>query len=95
VLGNLDRELREFLGRSAATLVPFFAFAIGATLDLHRVWQAGLLGVALLDKIQHRQQHQTSRDYGQQCRLQAVEEICLHQRSTLFHSPLLHVSCHG
>jgi 2-keto-3-deoxygluconate permease len=47
VLGNLDRELREFLGRSAATLVPFFAFAIGATLDLHRVWQAGLLGVAL------------------------------------------------
>ena len=46
-LGNLDHELREFLGRSAATLVPFFAFALGATLDLHRVWQAGLLGVAL------------------------------------------------
>jgi 2-keto-3-deoxygluconate permease len=47
VLGNLDHDLREFLGRSASTLVPFFAFALGATLDLHRVWQAGLLGVAL------------------------------------------------
>jgi 2-keto-3-deoxygluconate permease len=47
VLGNIDHDLREFLGRSAATLVPFFAFALGATLDLHRVWQAGLLGVAL------------------------------------------------
>jgi 2-keto-3-deoxygluconate permease len=47
VLGNLDRDLRDFLGRSAATLVPFFAFALGATLDLHRVWQAGLLGLVL------------------------------------------------
>jgi 2-keto-3-deoxygluconate permease len=47
ILGNIDHELRDFLGRSAATLVPFFAFALGATLDLHRVWQAGLLGVGL------------------------------------------------
>jgi 2-keto-3-deoxygluconate permease len=47
VLGNLDRDLREFLGRAAPTMIPFFAFALGATLDLHRVWQAGLLGVAL------------------------------------------------
>jgi 2-keto-3-deoxygluconate permease len=47
LLGNLDRELREFLGRAAPTLIPFFAFALGATLDLHRVWQAGLLGAAL------------------------------------------------
>ena len=28
-------------------MIPFFAFALGATLDLHKVWQAGLLGVAL------------------------------------------------
>lgn len=47
VLGNLDHELREFLGRAAPTLIPFFAFALGATLDLHRVWRAGLLGVLL------------------------------------------------
>jgi 2-keto-3-deoxygluconate permease len=47
VLGNVDHDLRDFLGRSAATLVPFFAFALGAALDLHRVWQAGLLGFVL------------------------------------------------
>jgi 2-keto-3-deoxygluconate permease len=46
-LGNLDHELRELLGRTAPTMIPFFGFALGATLDLHRVWQAGLLGVAL------------------------------------------------
>ena len=47
ILGNLDHELRAFLGRAAPTLIPFFGFALGATLDLHRVWQAGMLGVAL------------------------------------------------
>jgi 2-keto-3-deoxygluconate permease len=47
LLGNLDPELREFLSHGAAVLIPFFAFALGATLDLHQVWQAGLLGVAL------------------------------------------------
>ena len=47
LLGNLDRELRDFLGRVAPALIPFFAFALGATLDLRKVWQAGLLGVAL------------------------------------------------
>jgi 2-keto-3-deoxygluconate permease len=47
MLGNIDLELREFLGRAAPVLIPFFAFALGATMDLHRVWQAGLLGVAL------------------------------------------------
>lgn len=47
LLGNLDPELRSFLGRTAPTLIPFFAFALGATLDLRLVWQAGLLGVAL------------------------------------------------
>ncbi len=47
VLGNLDSELRELLARAAPALVPFFAFALGATLDLRRTWQAGLLGVVL------------------------------------------------
>ncbi len=47
VLGNLDPELRDFLSRGAAVVIPFFAFALGATLDLHRVWSAGLLGLAL------------------------------------------------
>ncbi len=47
LLGNLDRDLRDFLGRAAPAMIPFFAFALGSTLDLRRVAQAGLLGVAL------------------------------------------------
>jgi 2-keto-3-deoxygluconate permease len=47
VLGNLDRELREFLGRAVPVMIPFFAFALGGTLSLASVVGAGLLGVAL------------------------------------------------
>jgi 2-keto-3-deoxygluconate permease len=47
LLGNLDREMREFLGRAIPVLIPFFAFALGANLDLGKVWQAGLLGLGL------------------------------------------------
>jgi 2-keto-3-deoxygluconate permease len=47
LLGNLDSELRKFLGPAVPALIPFFAFALGATLDLHRVWRAGLVGVTL------------------------------------------------
>jgi 2-keto-3-deoxygluconate permease len=46
-LGNLDPDIRAFLSSGATMLIPFFAFALGATLNLHRVWQAGLLGLAL------------------------------------------------
>ena len=28
-------------------LIPFYAFALGATLDLHHVWQAGVIGIVL------------------------------------------------
>jgi 2-keto-3-deoxygluconate permease len=47
VLGNLDPAMREFLSKGAGVMIPFFAFALGATLDLHRVWEAGLLGLGL------------------------------------------------
>jgi 2-keto-3-deoxygluconate transporter len=47
LLGNLDREMREFLGRAIPVMIPFFAFALGANLDLARVWQAGLLGLGM------------------------------------------------
>ena len=47
ILGNLDREIREMLKSSVPALIPFFAFALGTSLDLHRLWEAGLLGVAL------------------------------------------------
>jgi 2-keto-3-deoxygluconate permease len=47
VLGNLDPRMRDFLSPAVAVLIPFFAFALGATLDLADVWRTGFLGVAL------------------------------------------------
>jgi 2-keto-3-deoxygluconate permease len=47
VLGNLDPQMREFLGGATKVLIPFFAFALGTTLDLGNVWQTGLLGLGL------------------------------------------------
>lgn len=47
LLGNLDREMRDFLARAMPVMIPFFAFALGANLDLARVWHAGLLGLGL------------------------------------------------
>jgi 2-keto-3-deoxygluconate permease len=47
VLGNLDPAIRAFLGQAVPVIIPFFAFALGATLDLHLVWTAGLLGLLL------------------------------------------------
>jgi 2-keto-3-deoxygluconate permease len=47
LLGNLDHELRVFLGDGAPVMIPFFAFALGTTLDLHHVWEAGVVGLAL------------------------------------------------
>ena len=46
-LGNLDRELRGFLGRAVPVLIPFFAFALGAGINLMNVWRDGLLGLLL------------------------------------------------
>jgi 2-keto-3-deoxygluconate permease len=47
LLGNLDRQMRAFLAPAVPVLIPFFAFALGANIDLATVWKAGLLGVAL------------------------------------------------
>jgi 2-keto-3-deoxygluconate permease len=46
-LGNLDPEMRAFLGQGVPVMIPFFAFALGTTLDLRLVWTAGLLGLLL------------------------------------------------
>lgn len=47
LLGNADPDMRSLLGQGVPVLIPFFAFALGATLDLHHLWSAGLLGFAL------------------------------------------------
>ncbi|EFI7813648.1 2-keto-3-deoxygluconate permease [Escherichia coli] len=46
-LGNLDPELREFFSKAVQTLIPFFAFALGNTIDLTVIAQTGLLGILL------------------------------------------------
>jgi 2-keto-3-deoxygluconate permease len=47
IIGNLDREMRDFLSKAVPVMIPFFAFALGANLDLSKVWQAGLLGLGM------------------------------------------------
>ena len=47
ILGNLDREMKDFLARAVPVMIPFFAFALGANIDLTVVWKAGLLGIGL------------------------------------------------
>ena len=46
-LGNLDPELRDFFSKAVQTLIPFFAFALGNTIDLGVIAQTGLLGILL------------------------------------------------
>jgi 2-keto-3-deoxygluconate permease len=47
VIGNLDHDMRDFLGKGVPVLVPFFAFALGAGLNLKTVATAGLAGILL------------------------------------------------
>jgi 2-keto-3-deoxygluconate permease len=47
IIGNLDREMRAFLSRAIPVMIPFFAFALGCSLNLAKVWQSGLLGLGL------------------------------------------------
>jgi 2-keto-3-deoxygluconate permease len=47
VLGNLDDQLRDFLLKGGMILIPFFAFALGAGLNLNTIVEAGLPGILL------------------------------------------------
>ncbi|WP_188397766.1 2-keto-3-deoxygluconate permease [Sporomusa sp. GT1] len=47
LLGNLDEEMRDFLGGAAPIMIPFFAFGLGNSLNLTTVWKAGLLGLLM------------------------------------------------
>lgn len=47
VLGNLDESIREFCAPGATLLIPFFAFPLGAGLDIRNLVAAGIPGIAL------------------------------------------------
>ena len=47
VLGNLDRDLRDFFGKHEPIIVPFMAFTLGQGINLNNVVTAGLGGMAL------------------------------------------------
>ncbi|AFJ45220.1 2-keto-3-deoxygluconate permease [Shimwellia blattae DSM 4481 = NBRC 105725] len=47
LLGNLDPELRDFFSKAVQTLIPFFAFALGNTIDLSVIAQTGVLGIVV------------------------------------------------
>lgn len=47
ILGNLDVEMREFLMKGGPVLIPFFAFSLGAGMDLGIMISAGLPGLLL------------------------------------------------
>src|SRR3984885_3123966 len=47
VLGNLDKDLRDYFGSHEPIIVPFMAFTLGQTINLSSVVTAGLPGVML------------------------------------------------
>lgn len=47
VLGNLDKDMRAFLASGGHMLIPFFAFALGAGINLEMLVKAGVPGVIL------------------------------------------------
>ncbi|MEH0834361.1 2-keto-3-deoxygluconate transporter [Pectobacterium cacticida] len=46
-LGNLDPDLRKLFGGAVQTLIPFFAFALGNTINLSVILQTGFAGIFL------------------------------------------------
>ncbi|MDP9831602.1 2-keto-3-deoxygluconate permease [Trueperella abortisuis] len=47
ILGNLDHELRDFLRGGERVLIPFFAFPLGAGINLGNIVESGLSGILL------------------------------------------------
>ncbi|PZD97523.1 2-keto-3-deoxygluconate transporter [Paenibacillus sambharensis] len=47
ILGNLDSDLRDFFSKATQTMIPFFGFALGNTIDLGVILKTGVLGILL------------------------------------------------
>jgi 2-keto-3-deoxygluconate permease len=47
VLGNLDKDFREFFSKATTTMIPFFGFALGNSIDLTVIAKTGLAGIVL------------------------------------------------
>ena len=47
LLGALDEDLRRLLSGGGPLLIPFFAFGLGAQINLQTIWAAGLSGIVL------------------------------------------------
>lgn len=47
LLGNLDPKMREFLSQGGPILIPFFAFALGTSIDFSMLLKGGLAGILL------------------------------------------------
>ncbi len=47
VLGNLDYTMRDFLVKGGPLLIPFFAFALGANINLIMLLEGGIAGIVL------------------------------------------------
>jgi 2-keto-3-deoxygluconate permease len=47
ILGNIDSDMRKFLGSSKLLLIPFFSFPLGAGMNLSTIVKAGGPGILL------------------------------------------------
>jgi 2-keto-3-deoxygluconate permease len=47
ILGNLDRDMRDYLGKAVPVIIPFFAFALGCGLNLGNIVNGGMLGILM------------------------------------------------
>jgi 2-keto-3-deoxygluconate permease len=47
ILGNLDHNIQKFLAPGTSLLIPFFAFPLGAGLNLSQLLTAGISGILL------------------------------------------------
>lgn len=47
ILGNLDQELRVFFSKATQTMIPFFGFALGNSIDLTVIAKTGMAGIIL------------------------------------------------